>query len=340
MNTKISVIVPTYNARDYLMNAVNSVINQDFGFENIELILIDDNSSDGTKEVLKKLSEEYENIKTIFLEENSGSPSKPRNIGIRNAKSKYIMFLDNDDSYCEDFCKKMYETIELYDADVITCRNYDINKRKIRKYHSILDKKDKFIKLNSIQEDDTLLSTTSMLIWNKIYKKELLLKNNIEFPSGALYEDVYFNIQVYNRAKDIIFLNDYYGYNYHIRLDGENKSTSQDFKKENLSKFYNGLKNILNFFEEEKLNFKNFEGEMIIGFTKWLILTDCDTEYKLKLFKSIKTYYKKYDLFIRLEHIPLLENICINLGIKIISMNEFFFKITAIQSKKLINLIM
>ena len=103
MNTKISVIVPTYNARDYLMNAVNSVINQDFGFENIELILIDDNSSDGTKEVLKKLSEEYENIKTIFLEENSGSPSKPRNIGIRNAKSKYIMFLDNDDSYCEDF---------------------------------------------------------------------------------------------------------------------------------------------------------------------------------------------------------------------------------------------
>ena len=66
MNPKISVIVPTYNAESYLMNAVNSVINQSFGFETIELILIDDNSNDGIRDILNDLSRKYENIKTIF----------------------------------------------------------------------------------------------------------------------------------------------------------------------------------------------------------------------------------------------------------------------------------
>ena len=59
MNPKISVIVPTYNAESYLMNAVNSVINQSFGFENIELILIDDNSNDGTRDILNALYRKY-----------------------------------------------------------------------------------------------------------------------------------------------------------------------------------------------------------------------------------------------------------------------------------------
>ena len=194
MNPKVSVIVPTFNAEDYLMNAVNSVINQTIGFENIELVLVDDNSTDGTKEILKELSQEYDNIKIIFLDENSGSPSKPRNVGIKEAKSDYIMFLDNDDTYCPDFCEKMCDSIEHYNADLITCRNYDIVNGKVSKFHSILDKRDDFIQLNSIEEDDELLSVTSLLIWNKIYKKILLLNNSIEFPSGTLYEDVYFNV--------------------------------------------------------------------------------------------------------------------------------------------------
>ena len=335
MNPKISVIVPTYNAEDYLMNAVNSVINQTFGFENIELILVDDNSSDSTKEILNELSSNYENIKAIFLDNNSGSPSKPRNVGIKEAKSDYIMFLDNDDTYCPDFCEKMYETIEYYDADFITCRNYDMVNGKRSKFHSILDKKENFIELKSIEDDDRLLSATSLLIWNKIYKKSLLLDNNIEFPLGTLYEDVYFNIQSYLKAKNIIFLNDYYGYNYNIRLDEDNKSTSQDFKEKNLFKFHDGLKKIFNFMEKENKYFRYFEAEMLIGFTKWLLLTNSNVELKLKFFNDFKKQYKRFKLFTRIEQIPLYKNIPINLGIKFISLSNFCFIIV----NKIINLI-
>ena len=66
---------------------------------------------------------------------------------------------------------------------------------------------------------------------------------------------------------------------------------------------------------------------MLIGFTKWLLLTDCDTDEKLKLFKNFKKYYKRYSLFIRLYHIKLVPNMLINLGIKFISLNDACFKI-------------
>lgn len=324
---KLSIIIPTFNAENYLLDAIESVKKQTIGFENIELILVDDNSTDNTKSILEELSSNYRNIKSIFLEENSGSPSKPRNIGIENASSEYIMFLDNDDTYQENFCERMHSTIVSHNAEIVSCRNYHIYSEEITKYLSVLDKKDSFIILNSIEDDPSLLSTTSMLIWNKIYKKSLFLENDIHFPTGTLYEDVYFNLQAYNNANKIIFLNDFYGYNYYIRTEGEDKSTSQDFKKENLIKFYNGLNNIFLYLDENEKIFRNFESEMLIGFTKWLLLTDCNCDNKLKLFRNFKKYYKRYDISVRLYHIPLIQNILINLGIKFISLNDFCFKV-------------
>lgn len=326
---KLSVIIPTYNAEKYLLEAIESVKRQTIGFKNIELILVDDNSSDNTKSILERLNAKYENVKTIFLEGNSGSPSKPRNIGIQNSSTDYIMFLDNDDSFCDDFCEKMYSTIRSNEAEIVTCKNYDVTNGKVEKYHSILDEKDKFIYLNSIEEDTSLLSTTAMPIWNKIYKKSLILNNNIQFPEGTLYEDVYFNLQAYINDSGIIYLNDYYGYNYNIRIEGEDKSTSQDFKKENLLKFYNGLKNIFNYLDNNDKYYKNFESEMLIGFTKWLLFTDCDLEEKLGFFRDFNKYYKRYSLFVRLYHIKLIPNMLINLGIKFISLNDVCFKILA-----------
>ena len=98
---KVSVIIPVYNAEDTLKNAVDSVVNQTIGFENIELILVDDNSSDGSKEIISDYANEYDNVKPIFLSKNSGSPSMPRNVGIDNATAPYLMFLDNDDGYLD-----------------------------------------------------------------------------------------------------------------------------------------------------------------------------------------------------------------------------------------------
>lgn len=325
MNPKISVIIPTYNAEKCLMNAFNSLYNQSFGYENIEVIIIDDNSNDSTREILKNLSQRYENIKLILMKENSGSPSKGRNIGIKESSSEYIMFLDQDDLYKEDICEKLYCTAKEYDADIVNCRIYFSKNGKNIQERNILDEKDTILKLNSIDEDPSLLISTS--IWNKIYKRHFLLENNIKFAINELYEDTYFNVQAFINASKIISLNNYYGLYYNIRENEEDKSTSKTFNKENLTKMYKGFKNISNTLDKNGKSYPEFESQTLMGLTKWIILSDCEKEYKLKLFKELEKYFNEYNLFIRLENVSLIKNILMNIFMKSISLNEFSFKL-------------
>ena len=139
MDEKISVIVPTYNAEKYLMHGINSIINQNFGFENIELILVDDNSKDNTPQKIKELSNEYPNVKIIFLEGNSGSAAKGRNTGIDNATTDYIMFLDQDDKYDENMCETMYNTIKNNNVDIVMCKYKSFLHNKFYEYDNDVD---------------------------------------------------------------------------------------------------------------------------------------------------------------------------------------------------------
>lgn len=325
MKYKLSVIIPTYNAEDYLTDAVESVKSQTIGFDNIELILVDDNSNDKTKDILKDFSEKYENIQCIFLEKNTGSPSKPRNIGIQASSTNYIMFLDNDDTYEKNICEKLYLTAKKYDADIVNCRLYFTRNGKNIKEENILDKKDSFMELNSIEEDTSLL--VSMAIWNKIYKKSFLLGHGIEFPVNELYEDAYFNLQAYLNASKIISLNDYYGIYYTIRDNSNDKSTSNNFKKENLTKICKGFKKILKYLDGLNKFFPDFECPFLVGFTKWILITDCEKEYKFQIYKEFKKYYKRYDLFLRYDNLSYFKNILINLFMKFLSLNDVCFKI-------------
>ena len=131
---KISVIMPIFNVEEYLENTLKSVINQTIGFENIELILVDDCSTDNSREIIEKYSNDYPNIKKIFLEKNTGCPGIPRNIGIRNATSDYIMFIDHDDEYFPEICDKLYNTIISEDADIVVCDKIETKNNNVL-YH-------------------------------------------------------------------------------------------------------------------------------------------------------------------------------------------------------------
>lgn len=235
------------------------------------------------------------------------------------------MFLDNDDTYDERICEKLYSTAKKYDADIVNCRLYFSRNGENIKEENVLDKKDKFMQLNSIEEDTSLL--VSMAIWNKIYKKSFILKHNIKFPVCELYEDAYFNVQSYVNASKIISLNDYYGIYYNIRDNTDDKSTSNTFKKENLSKISKGFKKILNYLDEMDKFYPDFECPLLIGFTKWILITDCEEEYKLELFREFKKYYKRYVLPIRYDNLLIFKNILINCFMKFIGLNEFCFKL-------------
>ena len=332
MNYKLTVIIPTYNAENYILESVNSIKEQSFGFENIELILVDDNSNDNTKAILEDLSQKYPNVKSIFLEENSGTASKPRNVGMENASSDYIMFLDNDDIYYPQMCEKMYNTIISNNVDIVSCR-YEINNKKPNSFldnfnpdkydfKGRYDEENHMIQLDTIEDFPNIMTLGHpTMIWSKIFRKSLILENNIRFPKGNLYEDVYFCTNAYLKANGIIILNNFYGYGYQLRTEGEDKSTCQIFSKSMLEKQLRGFLKIMDLLKDET-KYDTLKSELIIDMTKIYMFSDTEKDCQNKFLNIMKPFYKDYKISTRVNTAGFAFNLVINIFIKIFSFSN------------------
>ena len=116
---KVSVIIPVFNVEDYLENAFKSLKNQTFGFENLEVIFVDDASTDSSPQIIEEYSNNYDNVISIFLDKNSGYGGRPRNVGMNYATSDYLMFLDPDDVFLEDACEILYNQITSENLEIV-----------------------------------------------------------------------------------------------------------------------------------------------------------------------------------------------------------------------------
>ena len=192
---KVSIIVPVYNVESYLKRCLESIINQTY--KNIEIILIDDGSTDNSSSICDNYQEIDKRIKVIH-QKNMGL-SSARNKGLEIATGDYIWFIDSDDY------------IELNSLEVIIpyLKKYDI---VVFNYNEIINKKitkiKSFYNYNDI-ETKYLLSHCNA--WNKIYKRELF--NNNLFPEKHIYEDLYLIPTLILKTNKIVFL-DKYLYNY------------------------------------------------------------------------------------------------------------------------------
>ncbi|MBQ6511873.1 glycosyltransferase family 2 protein [Methanobrevibacter sp.] len=214
MNYKISVIIPCYNAESTLKRCIDSVINQTFGFENIELILYDDASTDSTKKIIENYAKQYENIVPIYSSENSGFPVRGRNKGIEIASSDYIMFMDNDDEYDLNVCEFFYNIINESNPDLISCGKVNLDNITTKYTPTSPNGKEK---INIAKED--IIYFEDRFIWNKIYKRSILIENNILFPEGKYAEDLYFTILYLLHCNSLIDVPEYNGYIRHVQED-------------------------------------------------------------------------------------------------------------------------
>lgn len=243
----ISIIMPIYNAEKYLDRTINSIINQTIGFENIELILVDDKSTDSSKSIIKEYASKYPNIKSFFSDKNHGFPGYGRNIGLKNANAEYIMFIDNDDEFEIDFCETVFDIIEKGGYDVVST-NFKIIKNsviisediysKISEY-SLIEDNIKLIELNRYR------NVTDSVIWTKIFKKSIIQSNDITFVENGLSEDRLFLFEYYYHANNIVLI-DYYGYKHYKH--GENLS---HISPKTILNFINSYYIVLNLVEEK-----------------------------------------------------------------------------------------
>lgn len=189
---KISVIVPVYNNQFFIKKCIDSILNQTLN--EIEIILINDGSSDGTHEICEDIAQKNEKIN--YINKKNEGVSRTRNLGISLAKGEYIAFVDSDDYIDSKTFEKMYDKIKNKDLVIIGFNYVDENNNiKNVKLPPNLKNKEEYMEI----KHDIFGYT-----WNKLYKKEIILENKIFFPTDtSMCEDFVFNYKYFNYIQKI-----------------------------------------------------------------------------------------------------------------------------------------
>lgn len=214
---KVSVIIPVYNAQDYLKRCLDSVVNQTL--KDIEIICVNDCSTDNSLEILNEYAKKYSNLKVIDCKVNGGE-SVARNIGLDNVTGEYIAFVDNDDEIDLDFYEKLYSKAVETNADIIKGELHQFNSNGTEIYGNLNQK---------IKANQNILFF-AFHWWTAIYKTSLIKQNNISFLEGyPLGGDILFLNQVVLNSKSISLVDNTF-YNYY-RRDNSGDSKILPLKK-------------------------------------------------------------------------------------------------------------
>lgn len=203
-NSLISVIVPIYNVEEYICQCIDSIIAQTY--VNLEIILVDDGSTDASGLICDSYIDRDKRVKVIHKE--NGGLSDARNTGFQASNGEYILFFDSDDYVDTRIVEIMAGELEDSKYDCVACEYHTFTDKLIleRNYKNI--QKKKYTGKNLLLELYTgQLTQIGFVAWNKLYKRELFEKHNIEYPKGRIYEDTYTTYKLIYFSNEICVLN-------------------------------------------------------------------------------------------------------------------------------------
>ena len=250
---KVSIVVPFHNSEGYIDRCMNSLLNQTIGLQNLELILVDDASTDGTLDLLKAYEKKYPKQIILIPCVQNGRQGRARNIGLQYATAPYVGFMDSDDWIEADMYEKMYKKITRYHCDIVHCRhirndgtsiiidsrNEEGKEGKEKKeseeaeenkgikgkeqdkiFEKSTGKQDAIITIEDDKQREKFLVSDVMGVgvWDKLYRRELIMDNKIVFPEGLAYEDICFGAMMYLYAKKIYILEERL-YHYYVNWE-------------------------------------------------------------------------------------------------------------------------
>lgn len=195
---KVSVIIPVYNVENYLRKCLDSLVNQTL--QDIEIIVVNDGTPDNSQEIIDEYVKKYPK-KVVSIIQKNGGQGTARNTGLLHATGEYIGYVDSDDYVEKNMYEELYTKAKEDNSDIVICGN-----NVVKETYELISKED--------VDKEFLLG--KMAVWNKIYKKSIIIDNKIEFRSKIWYEDLDFTMKVYFSSKKISYV-DKHLYNYLLR---------------------------------------------------------------------------------------------------------------------------
>lgn len=221
---EISVIIAVYNIEDYIEKCIESVVFQNF--DNLQIILCDDGSTDKSGQICDKYAEKFENI-TVIHKKNGGL-SDARNRGIKEARGKYVMFVDGDDLLLPNALKALFENAQQEDADIVIGQAQLAKKsRSMERFERIAREsfeKHRFYSGKEYLEGCLKGGALRVEVWRNLYKREFLSKNALFFKKGISHEDEEFTPRALLAAKRVVLTDEVI---YYYNNDRENSITNE-----------------------------------------------------------------------------------------------------------------
>lgn len=263
---KVSIIVPFYNVEKYIEKSLESLVNQTL--EDIEIILVNDGSTDSSYQIAKKFQQKYTN-KIKYYEKPNGGLGDARNFGINYATGKYIAFLDSDDYVENTMYEEMYNKAKQEDADMVECDfwwEYP-NKKKQDIGKEYFDQKD-------------MLQNARVVAWNKLIKTEIYQKNpEARFSVGLRYEDIEGFYKILPYIKKVSYVRK--PFIHYVQRKGSISNT-QNKKNEDI---FTVLENVIKYYKINNI-YEEFHEELEYIYTRYLL---CSSFLRIAKIKDSKT---------------------------------------------------
>lgn len=286
---KVSVIIPVYNTEKYLVDCLESVVNQTL--QDLEVVLINDGSTDDSLKIMEMYQAKYADRIQLISRENGGQ-AVARNMAIPLCRGEYIGFVDSDDYIEPEMYERMYVKAKETDADYVECDyvNVKLNENgeqeriadygsRVRAYTS---KKDMFI--------DPMLAP-----WNKLYRTELLKKSNVFFPEGLIYEDTSFCLKSISFINNFAFVPEKYVVHFY-----RGSSTMNGNKSQKVADIFKVLEDVITFYQDKNL-FYEYQDELEYEIVKILLCSSMerisqvpDSKLKKQLCRDTWAFIQKY----------------------------------------------
>ena len=287
--TKISVIIPVYNVEKYLRECLDSVVNQTL--RDIEIICVNDGSTDNSLEILKEYEKQDSRIK-IIDKKNEGAGAA-RNLGLKSATGDYVIFFDSDDYMDITTLEKLYQNITDNNADISICKSYSFSNKNDKK-------KIDWALINKLVNNKTVFPPQEVnkyifqfcvgWPWDKLYRKEFLLENKLQFQILKHTEDTSFVLLSLVCAHKISLIENSLIYHRISR-----KTSLSNSRKESPNCYYYALITLLEELKKRNL-YKLYEQSFVnycITFPLWHITTIDNSKAKSEMIKKLKLLLNK-----------------------------------------------
>ena len=316
---KLSIIVPVYGVEKYIDKCLNSLVKQ--SLKEIEVIVVNDGTKDNSQKIVDKYVKKYPDKIKSYIKENGGQGSA-RNYGLKKATGEYIGYVDSDDFVEKDMYKKLYNKAKENNYDIVVCGNYNVSEDYQNKNI------DAFI--NNYNTDLENIFFGKMAVWNKIYKRDILIKNKLEFKEKVWYEDLAFTLKAIMNSNTFAFIDEPL-YDYLIREGSTMNNSNVQRNLEILDAFNDILSYIQHNKKEEyfsKIEFLAIDHIYISAIVR-VLKADADDKVKRETIKKLIDYMNK--------KFPNYKN---NKYINTLSKNrKIIYKLINIKMYGLINLI-